>query len=279
MKTYLRTYEQRPDEQGYILAAALFAVAMLLLSLSVAIPKVIRDIQRDRELETIHRGQEYVRAIQLYYRTFHTYPPSVDALVSTDNIRFLRQRYNDPLTGKNDWKPIMLGQNKAPTAMGFFGVPLGVAGASGSGTGAGGTRKAQGDSPDEADETSPGTDQSLTQHVGTSMTENTGDGASSSDGSSSPAEPGSSGPVFGGGGIIGFSPVGAKESIIVYKTKGRYNQWEFVYDPLADLTLRGLLPMPPPSSPPTNTGSPGFNPGSAATNPQATSSTDPTGIP
>ena len=67
---------------------------------------------------------QYRRAIQLYYRKFHAYPPNVDALVKTNNIRFLRKKYIDPITGKDDWKPIMFGQNKAPTAMGFFGQPL-----------------------------------------------------------------------------------------------------------------------------------------------------------
>ena len=66
----------------------------------------------------------------------HAYPPSIDALVQTNNIRFLRKKYVDPMTGKDDWKPILFGQNKAPTAMGFFGQPL--AGTTIAGTGPGG---------------------------------------------------------------------------------------------------------------------------------------------
>ena len=42
------------------------------------------------------------------------------------------------------------------------------------------------------------------------------------------------GQTFGGAGIIGFSPNSPKQSILVYKTKTHYNEWEFVYDPLAE---------------------------------------------
>ena len=99
-------------------------MALLVISLAVAAPKIANSIQRDRDLETFHRGMQYRRAVQLYYRKFHAYPPNVDALVKTNDIRFLRKKYIDPITGKDDWKPILFGQNKTPTAMGFFGQPL-----------------------------------------------------------------------------------------------------------------------------------------------------------
>src|SRR5579862_450427 len=123
----------RPSEEGYMLAVVIFMLAILILSLSIAIPRVRESIQRDREEETMQRGKQYIRAIQLYYRKFNAYPPSVDALVKTNNIRFLRKKYVDPTTGKDEWKPVLFGQNKTPQAMGFFGQPL--AAASGAGTG------------------------------------------------------------------------------------------------------------------------------------------------
>lgn len=132
--------ERKPSEDGYMLLVAIFLLALLVLSLSAAAPRIAKSIQRDREVETMHRGKQYARAIQLYYRKFHAYPPSVDALVNTDNIRFLRKKYIDPMTGKADWKPIMFGQNKTPLAMGFFGQPLGgLAGQPIAGTGPSGT--------------------------------------------------------------------------------------------------------------------------------------------
>ena len=66
---------------------------------------------------------------------------NMDALVKPTgmaNVRFLRKKYVDPTTGKDEWKPIHFGQNKAPTAMGFFGQPLAGSSIAGVGPGAGG---------------------------------------------------------------------------------------------------------------------------------------------
>src|SRR5258708_14110758 len=103
----------------------MFMLALLIISMAVALPKIAADVQRDRELETMHRGLQYRRAIQLYYKKFRRYPPNLDALVKTNDVRFLRKKYVDPTTGKAEWKPIMIGQNKTPVPMGFFGQPLG----------------------------------------------------------------------------------------------------------------------------------------------------------
>jgi hypothetical protein len=37
---------------------------------------------------------------------------------------------------------------------------------------------------------------------------------------------------------MGVSPNSPKQSILVYKKKNHYNEWEFVYDPLADQMLQ-----------------------------------------
>ena len=124
---FSKTRSRQPSEEGYILVAVIFMLAILILSLSVAIPRVRADIQREREEETMQRGKQYIRAIQLYYKKFNAYPPNVDALIKTNDIRFLRKKYIDPTTGKDEWKPILFGQNKTPQAMGFFGQPLATA--------------------------------------------------------------------------------------------------------------------------------------------------------
>ncbi len=74
-------------------------------------------------METIHRGNQYVRAIQLYYRKVGHYPGNMEQLEKTNNMRFLRQRYVDPMTGKQDWRLIHVGEAKT-TVKGFFGQPL-----------------------------------------------------------------------------------------------------------------------------------------------------------
>ena len=110
------TRRPHSSEEGYILLWVIFMVAIFTISLSVAVPRIIKEIQLDRERETMMRGKQYTRAVQLYYRKFHAYPPNVDALVKTNEIRFLRKKYIDPMTGKDDWKPIRFGQSKDPDA-------------------------------------------------------------------------------------------------------------------------------------------------------------------
>ena len=124
----------REDEQGFMLIGVIVLVFLVMLALSVAAPKVALNLRRDREVESIHRGNEYIRAIQLYYRKFGRYPGTMDQLVKSTNIRFLRQKYPDPMTGKADWKLIHVGEAKT-TVKGFFGQPL--AGIPGGGGGLG----------------------------------------------------------------------------------------------------------------------------------------------
>jgi type II secretory pathway pseudopilin PulG len=242
MKRFPIRRRTKPAEEGYILVAVIFMLAILMISLSLAAPAIKKSIQRDRELETMQRGKQYARAIKMYYKKFGAYPPNVDALVKTSNIRFLRKKYIDPTTGKDEWKPVRFGQNKAPTAMGFFGQPLsgstlagigpsggnGVAGATTSGSGLSSTT---GSSTTSASGAGTGTDSGSTGSTGSN------DSSAGSTSASATGLSGQTGQTFGGAGIIGFSPNSPKESILVYKKKNHYNEWEFVYDPLADRTV------------------------------------------
>lgn len=114
-------------ESGFVLLAAIVLVVLLLISLAIAAPKVAQSIQRDKELETIHRGEQYRLAIKKYYTQFTAYPTSVKQLLNTNNMRFLRQEYTDPETGKDDWKPVLFGQAHV-RPLGFFGKPLSAVG-------------------------------------------------------------------------------------------------------------------------------------------------------
>ena len=265
----------RGSEQGYILLAAIFFLALLVIALAVAAPQVAKSIQRDREVETFHRGMQYRRAVQLYYRKFHAYPPNTDALVKTNLIRFLRKKYIDPTTGKDDWKPVLYGQNKTPTAIGFFGQPLsgnastiaGVGPSGGNGLGGnsgltgtssfGGSNSFSGsgslfggtsifssqDSGSGSTTSTTGTSGSATGSTGGNggASGNAGGTGTGTSGTSSSGSTGSgtgsglTGQTFGGMGIIGFSPASPKQSILVYKKKNHYNEWEFTYDPLSDM--------------------------------------------
>jgi type II secretory pathway pseudopilin PulG len=123
MKDCTERGEMRQGEQGFMLVGLIVAIFLILLALSVAAPKVTQALRREREVEAVHRGNQYVRAIRLYYRKTGHYPGSIEQLEKTNNIRFLRQQYVDPLTGKADWKLIHVGEAKT-TVKGFFGQPL-----------------------------------------------------------------------------------------------------------------------------------------------------------
>jgi len=290
----------KPSEEGYILVAVMFMLALLIIAMAVALPKIAASIQRDRDLETWHRGMQYRRAIQLYFRKFNRYPPNLDALVKTNEIRFLRKKYVDPTTGKPEWKPIMFGQNKTPLAMGFFGQPLGGIGMGGAalagigpsggngiaganpigglgatgGIGATGGMGGIGGTMGSTGSINPtsGTDTS-----GTATSPTTGTSTGTTDANGNPVNTGTSGSqlggntafggtTFGGGAIIGVSPMSPKQSILVYKKKNHYNEWEFLYSPLSE---QGMMPMQnngiQPSTP--GVGAPGtpFSPSSGGT--------------
>jgi type II secretory pathway pseudopilin PulG len=245
MRTSRKSRIPGPADEGYVLAAVIILLAILMIFLAAAVPKVRKDIQRDQEVETMHRGQQYIRAVQLYYRKFRRFPPNIDALEDTNMQRFLRKRYLDPLTGQDDWVPVLYGANKAPLSMGYFGRPLTMGAAVL--TGAAATTAAGGNSILGASPIANGS--GFQSAFGPSD-------SSANNGSQTPTA--GSQPIPGGGGIMGFAPAPLKESILVYKTKDHYNEWEFVYDPATDRMGFGMPFVPQPTGPPVNTGAPGF---------------------
>jgi type II secretory pathway pseudopilin PulG len=255
---------KRPAEEGFMMLAVIFALALLTIALTVAAPAIKKSIQRDRELETMHRGEQYVRAIRLYYRKFGTYPASIDALVGTNGIRFIRQRYLDPTTGQDDWKPILLGQNKTPLAVGFFGQPLGITGlplpgnVSGAGSGLGSP------APIASGAGSNLNGNSLFNSASNNSSDAGATGSTGSGSDSNSSAPSSNiGTLFGGGPIMGVSPASPKQSLLVYKKMDHYIDWEFLYSPLTDQMignnqiarppLQGGAPGAPPVAPPSPT--------------------------
>jgi type II secretory pathway pseudopilin PulG len=322
---------RRPSEEGYILVAVIFMLAILIIALSVGVPDVRKSIERDREVETLHRGKQFIHAIKLYYKKFGSYPMTVDALVKTNNMRFLRKKYIDPTTGKDEWRPIHMGQTKAPTALGFFGVPMmgstlggmancGVNGlntsspgnssgaspnygfnngasstssfgsstssfgsdsstiggssgcptsdSSGSSNDASGTSgNSNGSSNTPSNPNDPnaasGNANNASANGGNSDNSSGNSNSSNSNPSSGSSDSGSSsafgGQTFGGGGIIGFAPGSSRQSILVYKKKNHFNQWEFVYDPIVDQMQAMGGGAAPPADTTGLSGSPGMS--------------------
>jgi len=246
---------QPSGEQGFMLLGLIVAIALLLIALSVAASKEAFSLRREREVESARRANQYVRAIQLYYKKFGRYPASIEQLENSNNIRFLRQRYVDPLTGKADYRLIPVGQNQT-TVKGFFGEPLGGIASAGLGAAAGmqsngiggaaGVNGAFGASSAFGASGAFGAS-SATGPTGASGTAGSSDasgqsgafggssgasGGSSGLGSASGMQsqtgtglPGSTGPFMG----VGSSATG--NSIITPNEQTTYQTWEFLYDP------------------------------------------------
>jgi type II secretory pathway pseudopilin PulG len=102
------------SESGFALASLMVLAAFLLIAIAVVLPDLKTQSKREKELEMQFRAMQYVRAIQAYNRKFpNQWPTSVDALMNTNNIRFLRKKWTDPLTKDGDWRFIHLGPNGA----------------------------------------------------------------------------------------------------------------------------------------------------------------------
>jgi type II secretory pathway pseudopilin PulG len=93
---------------GYLLLAILLMMALMIIAATIVAPRVVQQIKRDREAEMIHRGTEYARAIKRFYKKNGRYPSTLDDL-DKGQIKFLRQRYKDPLTKDGKWKLLNYG--------------------------------------------------------------------------------------------------------------------------------------------------------------------------
>lgn len=247
MNTQTHTDQQHPaktnGESGFMLVFAAVMVAIVMIGTAVAIPVMAKQLRRDKEVESMHRMQQYVRAIQLYQRACKctNYPPSIEALEKGTNVRFLRQRYVDPLTGKSDWRLI---HNPQTTVKGFFGQELAgmVAGLgsaaglqSGAGTGSIGTPVAPG-----ASGSTGSTGSCSTVSNAPALASGFGGATACTDGS-----PGSSGDtgMFGdssGGPIKGVGTSRTGSSILTPNGQDTYETWEFWYDPRIELLKKNV---------------------------------------
>jgi len=225
----LRNYkitELQNSARGYILITLLLLVTLLAMGMIAVLPAVKHQIQRDQEEEMIHRAVGYSRAVRKFYKKFGRYPTRIEELENTNNLRFIRKRYKDPITGK-DFKILHMSDihlNNGPVLPGQSGF-VGAAG--------GGLRQA-----------GPG-ESNLPQVTGLPGTPNTG-GPKTQGGEDSGDSPGTkvgpsdsnssgfSGPVFGGGPILGVASTSKNTTIRECNKKDHYNDWLFIYDPSSD---------------------------------------------
>jgi type II secretory pathway pseudopilin PulG len=233
---------ERENEQGFMLVGLIVAIFIILLLLGIAAPKVARDLRREREVEAIHRGNQYVQAVRRYYmKNGNQYPATLEQLEKTNNIRYLRQRYADPMTGKPDWRLIKVGEAKT-TVKGFFGQPLpGLAPGLGAAASmvspgiSGGTSPGMSSSPNASSSPTFGTPSvgGTSASTGTSPLGGTSDSGVSGATGSTGGIASQSATSFGGGGapFVGVGSSKSGESITVLNEQTSYQTWEFIYDP------------------------------------------------
>jgi type II secretory pathway pseudopilin PulG len=197
-------------EQGFMLLGLIVVIAIILLGLSVAASKVAFSLHREREVESARRADQYVRAIRRYYLKNNHYPGAIEQLEKGIGVRYLRQRYVDPLTGKADYRLIPVGQNKT-TVKGFFGAPLAGLATTGLGSVAGMQSPVV---PVPTTTPVPTTNTTGTPATGNGTSDQSGTGLS-----------GSVGPFMG----VGSSASGG--SILIVNEQTTYESWEFLYDP------------------------------------------------
>jgi type II secretory pathway pseudopilin PulG len=80
------------------MAALIIGMGVMAIMMTVAMPVWKQTATREKEAELVFRGQQYVRALELFQRRTGpgTMPPNLDVLVDQ---RFLRKKYKDPITG------------------------------------------------------------------------------------------------------------------------------------------------------------------------------------
>lgn len=241
---------------------ALFLVASMLILASAAVPNLLTEGRREREKELIWRGNQYKRAIGLYYRAFGRYPTSIEDLTKlTNGQRFLRKAYSDPMNKQDgSWRLIYVGPNGqligSHRQMSVLQSLMSAI--PGNSVALSGNQKSN-------QPAAPGSAASGAQ---------SSNPASKANPLESQAQP-LQGTVMGGN-IVGVGSKSKAHSLRVYDGADEYDQWEFVWSPTRQLAVPGQMPAgpasPPPPKPPSGqapeTPSPTSNPGPGTNLPQ-----------
>jgi hypothetical protein len=225
----IATQEQRAArnrEKGSALLIALFLMTTLMMFATVATLRTITEGRREKEEELAWRGNQYVRAVRLFYKKNGRFPQSIDDLTKyhTDQPRFIRQAYKDPMnTDDGSWRLIYVLPNGQLVGSVMHKALQGSLMA--------GPANPLGNPPAAG---SPGQTGSTGQSTsGQTQTPPSGQ-ASSAGQSSQPGQDqsGSGGQVFGGS-LVGFASKVKKPSIRTCEGGKTYYEWEFIWDPTA----------------------------------------------
>jgi hypothetical protein len=93
------------DQRGFALLLVFLLASAVALMLYRQMPREAFESERDKEQMLIDRGEQYKRAIYLYYvQNNRQWPTKIEDLENTNNKRYLRRRYINPYTGKDEWR-------------------------------------------------------------------------------------------------------------------------------------------------------------------------------
>ncbi|HUK52626.1 MAG TPA: hypothetical protein VL099_04980 [Candidatus Binatia bacterium] len=137
-------------ERGMVLLVLLFLAAVMLVAASAAALRLVNQGRREKEAEMVWRGEQYVRAIRLYYRRYGQFPRTFeDFSKNPGNLHFLRKEYKDPMNSTDgSWRYIYVGPTGQLMGSLTRSLPIGIIPLGGQQTGVGGAfAPGQGASP------------------------------------------------------------------------------------------------------------------------------------
>jgi hypothetical protein len=93
-----RSGRAHSSQSGFAYFLALALVAITIIASAAVLENLAIQGRRNREQETIWRGNQYVRAIRLFYHKTGRYPTSLEDLEeAVPDLHFIRQMYKDPM--------------------------------------------------------------------------------------------------------------------------------------------------------------------------------------
>ena len=96
---------RRAASGGFMLAMLLALITAMGILLTVAMPRVKTEIQREQEAELVFRGEAIANAIRAYKAKTGGYPLDLNDLTKV-RPRIIRKVYLDPMTRTGDWELI-----------------------------------------------------------------------------------------------------------------------------------------------------------------------------
>jgi hypothetical protein len=100
------TRARRREQGGFALLVIFLIAAAVAFTMYQELPRAAFESARDKEQVLMDRGNQYKRAIQVFYAVNKRYPAEIKDLENTNDKRFLRRRYIDPMTGQDEWRLI-----------------------------------------------------------------------------------------------------------------------------------------------------------------------------